>query len=73
MHDRVIDQRQQHHRRHAGIARGLGNVDVERKPVAEPKLHDVEVGTRQLDLLRDGRRRIAHARHRGAQVGDQFV
>ena len=52
MGQRVVDQRQQHHRRHARrYSRASGTSISNVEPLAEAHPHDVDVGARQRDLL----------------------
>ena len=68
---RVLDQRQQRHRRAAQAARRILDVELEREPVRQAHAHELEVGPHQLDLLAERRHRLVEPRHRRAQVGDE--
>jgi hypothetical protein len=71
--DRVLDQGEQHERREAKARDLLGHLDRDREPAADPQLVDVEVGARELQLLLERRRGLAHAGKRGVQVVQQPV
>ena len=71
--DRVRDERQQQHRRHAGVVRVGADVDAERRPAATAQALDVEVRGREFGLLGHRRRRLLEVRQRRAQVDDQVV
>ena len=68
---RVLDQRQQRHRRAPHPLDGRIDPQVERESVGHPHLHHLEVSPHQVDLLPHGRRWVVEARHRRPQVRDQ--
>ena len=68
---RVLDQRQQRHRREAQAAEFGRQVHEEVQSVRHAQVHQFEVGAHQGQFVRQRGGVALQARHRGAQVGDQ--
>src|SRR5207248_810046 len=73
MDKRVIDERQQHHSRHASGTRQVSYLYMERNSVTEMRAHDRDVRADQIYFLSQRRRRFTQMRQRSAQVDDQIA
>ncbi len=71
--DRILGEREQHHRRKRIVAQRGWHVDREREVLAHADLQHVEIGADEIGLLPERRRTAAQLRQRGAQVADDVV
>jgi hypothetical protein len=73
MLDRILDERLQQHRRHAGLLQRLGEVEPPCEPRSHPQRHDLEVRAQLREFAGERRRVLPRCRQRAAQVDDQLV
>jgi hypothetical protein len=70
---RVLDERQERHRRAAQSAHVFPSLDFEAEAVRHARAHELEIGAHEVELLAEGRDGVVEPRHGGAKVGDEVA